>query len=309
MYPTYIIIVAFNGIQWLRKCLDSIDHNKYKVIVIDNNSSDKTVAIVKSNYPDVHLIINSKNLGFGKANNVGISYALKQGADRVFLLNQDAYLVEDSLDKLIKIQKTNSEFGILSPIHVNLDKSRLDKNFSNYVDYSKSPQFYSDHVLKKDLKTVYEVPFVNAAGWLVSKKCLMTVGGFDPIFFHYGEDNNYSQRAKFHGFKIGVLPNSYIIHDREDRITSPVALFSKEYYTNELRKFKVRCADVNNFDDQKIKAYKSKFKKQLIKAFVKMDKEKFLNLLAFLKQINKTIPLIESSVSQNKIARPNYLEL
>ena len=205
-----IIIVTYNSLKWIDKCLQSC--GDYPVIVVDNNSSDNTVEFIKEEYPNVHLIEQDKNLGFGQANNIGISYALNHGADFVFLLNQDAYLVDSCLKKLIEIHQKNIQFGILSPIHLNGDGTHLDHNFSNYV--ARNRDFYSDHVLNKSLKNIYEVPFVNAAGWLISRKCLETVGGFDPMFFHYGEDDNYCHRVKYHGFKIGVVPNLFIKHDR-----------------------------------------------------------------------------------------------
>src|SRR5690554_3758500 len=94
-----IIIVTYNGMSWLKKCLDSC--GDYQVLVVDNASSDETVPFLKTHYPQITLHSQKINLGFGQANNLGISYALKQGADYVFLLNQDAYLQEGCLEILI----------------------------------------------------------------------------------------------------------------------------------------------------------------------------------------------------------------
>ncbi|MCX5900139.1 MAG: glycosyltransferase, partial [Proteobacteria bacterium] len=62
------------------------------------------------------------------------------------------------------------------------------------------------------LHKIYDVPFVNAAAWLMRRSLLETVGGFDPIFFMYGEDNDYCVRARHHGFKIGITPEARIFH-------------------------------------------------------------------------------------------------
>ena len=210
-----IVIVTYNGMKWLAQCLEST--KPYPVIVVDNNSSDGTIDYIKSNYPDIILLPQEENLGFGRANNIGISYALNEDTDYVFLLNQDAYLEKDCILKLLESQKNNTEFGILSPIHLNGDGTKLDENFSSYLTYSRNSDFYSDYVLNKKKKEIYEVPFVNAAGWLLSKKLLQEVGGFDPIFFHYGEDDNYCHRVLFHDLKIGIVPNLFLRHDRENR--------------------------------------------------------------------------------------------
>jgi GT2 family glycosyltransferase len=309
MRKTYIIIITYNAKLWLDKCLGSIDFNQHQVVVVDNHSTDGTLDEIETNFPQVKLFIQEKNLGFGQANNLGISYALKEGADHVFLLNQDAYLVGNVLERLVELQKENKPFGILSPIHVNADKTKLDRNFSNYVRYDKTPYFYSDHVLSNSLKDIYEVPFVNAAGWLISKSCLMTVGGFDPLFFHYGEDDNYCQRLIYHGFKIGVVPNSFLIHDREDRQKTQIQLFSNEYYIRELRNFKVKYANINLYNKSDILNYKKKMKMQLIKAFIKRDKKKIKNLKAYLDLVNQTLPKVEESILLNRKKQPNYLDL
>lgn len=309
MNKTAIIIVTFNAKKWIKKCLSSIDFNRYNTIVIDNNSQDDTVNFIKENFPDVNILSQNTNLGFGQANNLGISYALKKGADHVFLLNQDAYLVGNVLERLVELQNENKHYGILSPIHINADKTKLDRNFSHYLGFDKNPYFYSDHVLGNSVKDIYEVPFVNAAGWLISKSCLMTVGGFDPLFFHYGEDDNYCQRLIYHGFKIGVVPNSFLIHDREDRPKPEVKLFSEEYYERELRKFKVKYANINDYDELEILKYKKKIKNQLVKAFLKRNKQKTKSLKAYLELIKQTIPEIEHSVVMNMKVQTNYLEI
>ena len=90
-----IIIVTYNGMQWLARCLSSCIG--YDVIVVDNASTDKTITFIKENFPDVKLIKQNSNLGFGQANNIGLSIALKEDVDYIFLLNQDAYLQPETI--------------------------------------------------------------------------------------------------------------------------------------------------------------------------------------------------------------------
>ena len=215
----FIIIVTYNGMTWIKKCLDSIiDSGHFSdTIVIDNNSSDGTVSYIKKQYPEIILFEQKTNLGFGKANNLGMSHALNNNCDYVFLLNQDAYLEADTIVRMIEVHKENSEYGILSPIHLNGEDNKLDKNFSNYLRYDSNNYFYHD-AIKQQLKSVYPVPFVNAAAWLLPVSTLKRIGGFDPIFFHYGEDDNYCQRALFHSLNTGVVTNAFIRHDRESEV-------------------------------------------------------------------------------------------
>ncbi|MCR9183586.1 MAG: glycosyltransferase family 2 protein [Flavobacteriaceae bacterium] len=243
---TTIVIVTYNALPWIDRCLKST--GDYPVVVVDNASIDETLAYIESNYPKVIVLPQQNNLGFGQGNNVGISYALKNGTEQVFLLNQDAYLVDDCLSRLITIQQSNPKYGVLSPIHLNGKGDLLDRNFSHYVRYDSNPYFYSDYVLDKTKQEVYEVPFVNAAGWLISKNCLENVGGFDPLYFHYGEDDHYCQRVHYHGFKIGVVPFTYLKHDREQRDPVKAPKYSKAYFQKLERSYKIKYADINNPD-------------------------------------------------------------
>ena len=290
---TIIVIITFNALQWLKRCLEST--NGYQVVIVDNASTDGTVAYIKNNFPEVHLLEQTQNLGFGQANNLGMRYALDQGAEFVFLLNQDAYLQSGCLETLIKVHTENSDYGILSPIHLNGSGNRLDRNFSNYVNYTANPDFYSDFVLKKPLQEIYEVPFVNAAGWLLSRDILEKVGGFDPIFFHYGEDDNYCQRARFHGFKIGVVPTAFLYHDRAERPKKEIKHASSAYFELKEKNFKVKYANINEENlDQLYKLLKRR-QKYRQRALVKLNFSNANYLKKEIDLLKQIIPQIEKS--------------
>ena len=139
--------------------------------------------------------------------------ALENKADYIFLLNQDAWVEPNTIEKLIKVSQLKPEFGILSPLHMNGNGSTLDLNFSYYISPGGCPNLISD-IITKNINAIYETRFVNAAAWLLTNKCVTKVGGFDPIFSHYGEDDDYLNRTLFHGLKIGIVPHARIYHDR-----------------------------------------------------------------------------------------------
>lgn len=217
-----IIIVTFNAKPWIQKCLESAltSVKANFILVVDNQSTDDTVIWIQKSYPEINLITLKKNLGFGQANNIGMAKALELGADAVFLMNQDVYLTANTLEALWQHSQQHPEYGILSPMHYNGIGTALDINFSNYIIPSKCPGLYSDALVGNYHQSIYPLPFVNAAAWLLTKACLEKVGGFNPSFFHYGEDDNYCQRVIYHGFKIGVVPNTKVLHDREQTLTN-----------------------------------------------------------------------------------------
>jgi GT2 family glycosyltransferase len=303
---TYIIIVTYNGMEWLPKCLLSV--NQYPVIIVDNNSTDGTLDFIKSNYPDIIILKQNENLGFGQANNIGISYSLKKGADYVFLLNQDAYLINNCIDLLIDIHNENNEYGILSPIHLNGNGNRLDVNFSHYINYNGNKEFISDYVLNKTKKKIYQVPFVNAAGWLLSRECIEKVGGFDPIFYHYGEDDNYCQRVIYHGFKIGVVPDSWLLHDRENRSAKEIEYGNREYFQSMERQLKLNYANINKTWDSNIENIIRKRRNAWIKTVLKLDFKR----ASFFKTEYLIYKRLKSEVLRsrkiNKLCGSNYLK-
>jgi GT2 family glycosyltransferase len=203
----YTIVVTYNGAQWVDKCFGSLIasqvEGEHLIIAVDNLSTDNTLNLIKSNYPLVQLIENKRNLGFGQANNIGIREAYKCGADYVFLLNQDAWVEKTTIQDLVSLHEKHQQFGIISPIQYNKNR-KIERQFAKYM-----PKAKSDSEIEK-------VDFVNAASWLIPRKVLETVGLFDPLFFHYGEDNHYINRVLYYGFVVGIASKISIVHDRNE---------------------------------------------------------------------------------------------
>lgn len=287
----YAIIVTYNGMQWYDNCLGSLQASSVPVhtVVIDNSSGDDTVAFIREQFPDVHLIESPTNLGFAKANNIGIKYALDNGADYVFLLNQDAWIEKDTISLLLQDFELQPALGIVSPVHLNGDKSGFDWNFVTYMPV----EFISDLYFNR-FKSFYQVPFVNAAAWLISASCIHKVGGFDTsLFTHYGEDTNYCQRVLYHGLKIGINTTCTICHDREFRKNGE-AEYRNQIFTDELRWRKIELGNINNEPDMdaliaknKLSKRKATFKLLLKKAARHKQEIEFLMQIKRSRELNK----------------------
>ena len=216
-----VVVVTFNGEIWIKKNIDSLLKSNYPIdiIVVDNASTDRSIELLKE-YKSINLIQNTTNLGFGKANNIGIDYAIKNGADAVFLLNQDTWIFENTITNLAEKLFENPDLGIVSPMHYSANETVLDNNFKTY---------YNIFETEIDSNSIRIVPFVNAAAWLVSKECFQKTGYFEPIFNHYGEDRNFCDRVRFHGFKIGIVKNAAICHDRIVKLNSNKIILQSQY--------------------------------------------------------------------------------
>ena len=240
------VVVTFNGAGWISKCLGSLVNSRYpvEIIVVDNFSSDSTAVIVENNFPGARLVKETINRGFGQANNIGISLALRQGADYVFLINQDAWVHPDAIGVLLRAHQSNPQYSILSPMHFLASGRKLDPGFRSYLLRA----YTETEVLGFENETeekVAGVPFVNAAAWLVHKSCLKDTGGFGYLFYHYGEDRDYVQRCLFYGHKAAIVTHATIFHDRESRFDTAKDLAEtrnlRYYYTGAL----ARCTNIN----------------------------------------------------------------
>lgn len=236
MERVLVIVVTYNAMHWVGRCLDSVMSSSLKVdlFIVDNGSTDGTGDYISTHYPEAILFLSPTNLKFGKGNNVGLEYALKNGYDYVYLLNQDAWVKPDTISILLKVHSTNQKYGILSPLHMASDEKNFEFIFNRLIASK-----FSEGYIKKD---VIPVGFVQAAHMLISRECLEKVGGFSPSFPHYGEDDNYCQRVLYHGYKIGIVPSAKAVHDAANKpLTTNVQKRYRHYIT-----FVIALSNVNN---------------------------------------------------------------
>ena len=227
-----VVIVTFNGQFFINKCLNSVfaSNISVKILIIDNNSTDETVSIIKTKYPKVDLMICEENLGFGKANNIGIKHAYLMGAQHIFLLNQDAFIEPDTIEKLVKVQRLNESLVLLSPLQLNGNGNYLDAKFADHLSKSSFiREVLSDSFLNKSIQECYTIEYANAAAWMMSRNCIEFVGLFNPLFEHYGEDFEYLHRINQKGKLIGLVTICKAFHDRDQVVNQNLSGFNKSY--------------------------------------------------------------------------------
>lgn len=215
------VIVTYNGVQWIQKCLDHLLTSTFstEIIVVDNFSTDQTLSVLEPYLSKIILLKSSQNLGFGGGNNIGIKKALEGNAAYIFLLNQDAFVEPGCIESLVNSLKQNPDFGIMSPLQLNSNGTKLDHAFKKYTRKFIPAMALNDLVNYRKQNTgnrPIAVRFVNAASWMLPVKALTSVGYFHPAFIHYGEDNHYSSRMQYHGYKTGIDCGAAMIHDRQE---------------------------------------------------------------------------------------------
>ena len=211
--PIAVVIVSYNGQEWIRECLKSLADclRVTQIIVVDNASADKTCQIIQTEFPAVNLIQLPRNTGFGFANNVGISLALRSEIHGVLLLNQDARVAPDMVQQLATASDKSPHLGILSPLQLNYDGSLIHRGFLKYLAMSCN-EYLTAAAMSRPLD-VYDFPNAPAAIWYLPKNTLKSVGGFDPLFFVYCEDSDYVNRTFAAGLKMALVPSAVGFHD------------------------------------------------------------------------------------------------
>ena len=227
------VIVTFNGENHIECCIKSIKkfHKDAFIIIVDNNSQDNTVALVKK--LDIDKLIESKeNLGFGKANNLALEYVVSKNFEFCFLLNQDVYFLDGDFENFVYNSKIafQENYAIVSPLHLSSNKKDFDYKFVDYISKKNTPGLIESISENKNLNNVYNSKAINAAAWLISKDTILKIGLFDPLFPHYGEDTDYINRVYYHKKKIGVIPNFKIVHNR-----SQIENFQLKDFVNRLK--------------------------------------------------------------------------
>ena len=226
MKKILVIVITFNGMKWLSRSLGSIRGSEIPadIFVVDNASTDGSADFVAKEFPEAILIRNEKNLGFTEANNIGLHYAMDNGYDYAYLLNQDAWLLPSTLGGLLHAE--DEKTAILSPEQMAADMSTYDKLFEK-------------NVLSKINSSDGSVPRVMAAHWLVNVDIIRKIGVFDPLFPIYGQDDNLCDRARYHGYKVRVVLGTKAVHDRAYREEPLEKIVYRNYFTSSV----VRLAD------------------------------------------------------------------
>lgn len=222
-----VIIVNYNVKYFLEQALLSVrratTHLSTEVFVVDNNSVDESVQMVKEKFPEVHLIANKNNVGFSKANNQAIAIAKGK---YILLLNPDTVVKEDTFDKCVQFMEEHPDAGGLGVKMIDgsgkfLPESKRGfpspfvafcKTFGLSSIFPKSKLFNRYHLGFLDEDETHEIDVLAGAFMLMRKSVLDQVGWLDEAFFMYGEDIDLSYRIVKGGYKNYYFADTTIIH-------------------------------------------------------------------------------------------------
>jgi GT2 family glycosyltransferase len=219
MMPRVMIIVLnWNGLADTLACLSSLarlDYLAHEVVVVDNGSTDGSVATVRVTHPWVALIETGENLGYVGGNNVGLEYARTAGADYALLLNNDTEVAPDFLRLQVEAAEVDPAIGIVGPTIYYFDRPNVVWSAGGDIDWrrGRTRMIGLNEVDQGQFgHKVRPVDFVSGCALLIKMSAVDQVGMLDPRFFAYFEETEWCVRAARAGFKVLHVPQAKIWH-------------------------------------------------------------------------------------------------
>ncbi|MDP2837933.1 MAG: glycosyltransferase family 2 protein [Candidatus Moranbacteria bacterium] len=212
-----IVVLNFNGQDCLSRSLASLKGLCYPcffVVVVDNASTDDSLALAKRNFPQYQYLTRQENSGFASGMNTGIRYVLKQGAAFIWLLNNDAWVEPNTLSLLIAEASRNELAALWSPII--LDPVTKARWFAKgQIDALRMRALHQLPTKAELAASSYESAFLTGCALLVRSAVLEQVGLLDERFFLYYEDVDFSLRVRAAGFQGRVVPGATVWHTEQ----------------------------------------------------------------------------------------------
>jgi len=185
-----IIIVTFNSSEIIEQCLDHLNAEKHDIIVVDNASKDNSCQIVREKFPQITLIQNNKNIGYGRANNIAL---LQSKTDFALILNPDALILENDIQISLKVLKNNPKIALASP-----------KIFHTFKGEEK--------IIIQEEDNYQATNFIIGGVLFIRLEVFRKIGFFDESFFMFTEDSEISNRSLANGYQNVIINNAKAFH-------------------------------------------------------------------------------------------------
>jgi len=212
---TSVVIVAYNHIDYIEKCLKSLFYVELEIIVVDNNSNDGTPEFIEKNFPNVKLIRNSVNLGYGAGNNLGVNNSSR---NYIVILNPDTKLEPYSINNLLKPIKNNKNLVTIPKVLL-YDGERIN-TCGNKLHYTGMAFTRGEGEKPENRNESRIVNGLSGVCFAISKNNYHKLGGFDENIFLYMEDSEISWKINALGLKIMYVPESIVYHDYDFKVSA-----------------------------------------------------------------------------------------
>jgi GT2 family glycosyltransferase len=210
-----VVILNWNGKSDTLACLASL-HNveapPFDIIIVDNGSTDDSVLEIGKRFSLVRLLETGKNLGYAGGNNVGIEYALRQGADLVLLLNNDTIVDRHFIAALLKSSHDHQDVAIFGAYPIQMIHPEKIDHLGGRWNSTTATFDLIGLGAAKGFKTDQPLDYVCGCSILIRKQVFEKIGLLEPTFFLFWEEADFCMRAKKAGFGIGISYEALLLH-------------------------------------------------------------------------------------------------
>lgn len=216
----HIILVNWNGWRDTVECIASLEGLEYprvEIVVVDNGSTNDSVRELRRHCPDHTLLLSERNRGFAGGTNLGIRYAMRQGADYLWILNNDTVVEPESLDALLERMRESGRTGICGSRLVYLDQPDVLQalgggTYNRWLGITRYIGEGAPARMKVDAGEIErQLAYVSGASMLVSRRFIEEVGLMNEEYFLYYEELDWMERAEGR-FELGFAPDSIVYH-------------------------------------------------------------------------------------------------
>ena len=210
-----VIIVNWNGKTDTLECLASLRQDCYpnkQIIVVDNGSADDSISVLRATHPDVTVLETGANLGFTGGNNTGIEYALQQGVDYLYLLNNDTTVEPDALQALVEAAEADASYGLLTPVIHYYEQPEETWFAGSRIDLARGIAVHDNHRVPARTEGPIQIPWASGCAMLLRAALMRQLGGLDERYFLNWEDVDFSLRVRALGSNISLVPAARIYH-------------------------------------------------------------------------------------------------
>lgn len=211
----HVVVLNYNSFDDTIGCVESVRQNKYpglRLLVVDNNSPDGSGKRLAEFIPSSEFMQLRRNTGYAGGNNAAIRKALDAGTDYILILNPDIRLPGTAIRDYVNALESNPEIAVLSPIQLKCEGGEIDEKFERGILMRHG--IFPGELRDCPAGTVRPVSLVFGAVMMIRAETFWTIGGFDPLFFAYGEEEDFCRRVRRRGLEIAITTDSPAVHLR-----------------------------------------------------------------------------------------------
>ena len=241
----FVIILNWNGKEDTLACLESLEkvNMPYSLIVVDNGSNDDSVLAIRNTYPDIILLENRKNLGYAEGNNVGIRWALKNGADYLLILNNDTIVDPNILEGFLSTYESTPLASILGgKTYLMKDPCRLDHLGGKWNSRTGTFDLIGSNEMGENWMKPFPLDYVCGCALFAKAEVFRKIGVFESRFFLFWEESDFCRRAKKEGFLSYFAPNAKLWHKVSASFTGGKAHTTYFWWRNRLFFMERNCS-------------------------------------------------------------------